>query len=512
MTNPSLNAIKQPRTAFACDAETFKKKLKDMIGTTRGAYHRYAPRADEVYGNYDFDSILQLLQVGDPLEVRELSRFFYRCDGIYRRVLSFYAHLLLFFWIAVPHIEGTISKSKQIKRYNAVLRFLQNMNIQSTFTEITEKILVDGAFYGLLRTYANGAVTLQRLPLAYCRTRYKNPFGVDILELDLRYFDKLLSGSDEAEEVYASFPANIMLEYDRFKAGKRKTYWMEVPDSMGVAFYFSELIPFFAPALPTMLRLEEAQEREIDRDEEELQKILINRMPISNKTDEPVFSLEETAVIHEGLADMLGDNKYIDVLTTFGDASLEQAQDNTGQAQRNSLTKFTSAVYNMLGVSQELFNATGNTALKYSVDKDTSLMYGFTRKFSDWLTYILNLRFGDNKMDFTFQFLPITQHNMKDMMDTYLKGAQYGYSKLYVAVAQGISQYDLMSLVQFENEILNLDEEMIPLQSSHTASAQNSDGKSGNSGKSGDNKSEPGRPELSDGDKTDKTIANRDSM
>lgn len=45
MTNPSLNAIKQPRTAFACDTETFKKKLKDMIGTTRGAYHRYAPRA-----------------------------------------------------------------------------------------------------------------------------------------------------------------------------------------------------------------------------------------------------------------------------------------------------------------------------------------------------------------------------------------------------------------------------------------------------------------------------------
>ena len=48
-------------------------------------------------------------------------------------------------------------------------------------------------------------------------------------------------------------------------------------------------------------------------------------MPISNKTDEPIFEPDEAAVMHKGLVGMLSNNKYIDVLTTFGETSLEQA-------------------------------------------------------------------------------------------------------------------------------------------------------------------------------------------
>ena len=84
------------------------------------------------------------------------------------------------------------------------------------------------------------------------------------------------------------------------------------------------------------------------------------------------------------------DNKYIDVLTTYGETSLEQAQTTTSQTQSNSLNKFTANTFDNLGASAQLFNAEGNTALKYSTDKDTSLMFSLAMIYANWLTYIIN--------------------------------------------------------------------------------------------------------------------------
>ena len=143
-------------------------------------------------------------------------------------------------------------------------------------------------------------------------------------------------------------------------------------------------------------------------------------------------------------------------------------------------------------------------------------MFSLAMIYANWLTYIVNDRFADNKISFSVEFLPTTIHNRKELMDVYLKGAQYGYSKIYTGVAQGIKQSNLVSLLNLENDILGLSDKMIPLSSSYTQTnnenSKNSDGKSKNTTSGKDNNSEPGRPELSDSDKSDKTIANRDAM
>jgi len=74
-------------------------------------------------------------------------------------------------------------------------------------------------------------------------------------------------------------------------------------------------------------------------------------------------------------------------------------------------------------------------------------------------------------------------------MDTYLKGAQYGYSKFYAGVAQGIKQSNLMDIIDFESEYLHMVDKMIPLQSSYTQDG-NGEGKGG----PGHNSNGPGRP------------------
>ncbi len=496
--------------------ESFEKAMTKMIGTNDKAYHRYPDSSNPVLGNFfDLDEIKNTLAYGEPASLRELSRFAYRYFGIYERVINYYSRLLLFDYVVTPKVKGNISKNKILNKYNNALSFLDKMSIPVNFQYITYKVLKNGAYYGLFRVFDDG-ITFQELPVEYCRSRYKDSRGIDILEFNLSYFRKITSESDR-QEVLSSFPKEVVKQWERVKNSKNITNnWVELDTKVGVVFHFGDFVPYFVNAIPELLRLDEAQDREGDREAEELQKLLINKMPISSKTGEMIFEPDEAAVMHKGLVDMLSNNKYIDVLTTYGETSLEQAQTTTSQAQNNSLNKFTFNAFDNLGTSAQLFNAEGNTALKYSTDKDTSLMFSLAMIYANWLTYIVNDRFADAKVSFSVEFLPTTIHNRKELMDVYLKGAQYGYSKIYTGVAQGIKQSNLVGLLNLENDILGLSDKMIPLSSSYTQTnnenSKNSDGKSKSTTSGKDNNSEPGRPELSDSDKSDKTIANRDAM
>lgn len=496
--------------------ESFEKAMTKMIGTNDKAYHRYPDSSNPVLGNFfDLDEIKNTLAYGEPASLRELSRFAYRYFGIYERVINYYSRLLLFDYVVTPKVKGNISKNKILNKYNNALSFLDKMSIPVNFQYITYKVLKNGAYYGLFRVFDDG-ITFQELPVEYCRSRYKDSRGIDILEFNLSYFRKITAESDR-QEVLSSFPKEVVKQWERVKNSKNITNnWVELDTKVGVVFHFGDFVPYFVNAIPELLRLDEAQDREGDREAEELQKLLINKMPISSKTGEMIFEPDEAAVMHKGLVDMLSNNKYIDVLTTYGETSLEQAQTTTSQAQNNSLNKFTFNAFDNLGTSAQLFNAEGNTALKYSTDKDTSLMFSLAMIYANWLTYIVNDRFADTKVSFNVEFLPTTIHNRKELMDVYLKGAQYGYSKIYTGVAQGIKQSNLVSLLNLENDILGLSDKMIPLSSSYTQTnnenSKNSDGKSKSTTSGKDNNSEPGRPELSDSDKSDKTIANRDAM
>ena len=97
------------------------------------------------------------------------------------------------------------------------------------------------------------------------------------------------------------------------------------------------------------------------------------------------------------------------------------------------------------------------------------------------------------------------------MIESYIEGATYGFSKIVPQVALGVKQRYIESLNAFENEVLHLDEKMVPLQSSHTMSAKSNEGK--NSETSKDVKStQAGRPEKDQSEKQDSTVAKDASL
>ena len=97
------------------------------------------------------------------------------------------------------------------------------------------------------------------------------------------------------------------------------------------------------------------------------------------------------------------------------------------------------------------------------------------------------------------------------MIESYIEGATYGFSKIVPQVALGVKQRYIESLNTFENEVLNLGERMVPLQSSHTMSSKANE--SENSKTSKDVESTPaGRPEKDQSEKQDSTVTKDASL
>ena len=97
------------------------------------------------------------------------------------------------------------------------------------------------------------------------------------------------------------------------------------------------------------------------------------------------------------------------------------------------------------------------------------------------------------------------------MIDSYIKGAQYGFSKIAPQVAMGVKQRYIESLAYFENDVLDLDAKLVPLQSSHTMSGKIDSKTAGSvspTSKDSDVKTlDNGRPAIGSGEKKDSTIA-----
>lgn len=494
----------------------FKRVFDEMIAANNNAYNFSPASGDPVYSDYTIDRIREIIGAGDVQSLHELSNYFNRYSGIYKGIINHYANLLTYDSVVVPNFKGTLQKTKIINRMNQVLGFIKDFNTKTSCKHMMRKILYDGAYYGLLKVSPD-SVTIQDLPFEYCRTRFKNKYGMNLIEFDLRFFDKIYhrQSSEEFLALLEGYPIEIIQALQDYKTGRVDSSWFIIPSDISICFYYEDLVPYFTPALPSLYHYDETQDREVERDKEELQKILINKMPLSKATDEPIFDLDEMKEMHSGLVSMLKNNRYVDVITSFGDINLEQAQDVSGQAQRDSLLKFKRTAYDEAGISSELFNSSGNLAVAQSLNKDLSLAMGIADYFADWLSFQLNLRFSDSKMSFSLSFLPITNYNRKEMAALYVNGANYGYSKIYAGVAYGIEQHDIINMMMYENDILGLTDKMVPLQSSFTTSGNNEKNSEKTSQKSvsetlpDDTSGEGGRPTIDAETKADKTLANQ---
>lgn len=496
---------------------SFAKKAVRVPQQSNSYRNYYGRGYSSMTGEFSKEEIRHIIESGDQEAIRELSKYYNRFSGTYTRPLQYYATLLNYGYVIVPHYDIDSRPKKMKPAYKKISKYIKDMHLEYMLPKINLIVLSQGIYYGLLIEDENEKPTFYKLPARYCRSRFVDGDGLPILEINLSYFDNITNNEIERKQILKLFPKYVQALYAH---KNHKELWAEIPASEGgLCFFFNDdQTPPFVSATMSANELENAREREAKRDENALRKLLIHKLPINKADGELLFTLPEAEILHESVCNMLADDDSIDVITTYADINLESVQDEEASATSSSsrLQKYLDNVYNDLGTSSSIFNAgDGTTALTFSIKKDISLMYAWSHQYELAINSVLKRKAKNDALYFSIKLLPTSSIFRKEDVDMYLKTAQYGYPKSTVASVIGLDIVDLAQITDFENNVLHLEKSMVPLQSSYTTSGKeekNSTGekKSDKQTSSPDLTDEGGRPQKSIEERADKTDSNID--
>ena len=483
---------------------------------------------DDVFLNTDYrkfyrkprvrrEDVERAIENQDVFALRELSNYWFVKSGIYARLCRYMAYLYRYDWFVVPILyDEKIKVEKVVEGWYKSARLLDNCDLKQTFGEIALDVIKDGCFYGYTIQQKNAAY-IQKLPYKYCRSRYKLN-NRPVVEFNLKYFDENFSDITYRTKIIKMFPKEIQKAYLSYKRGTLKkdfngddTGWFVLDPAFAIKFSINNDIPLFVAIIPKLIDLEEAQDLDKDKMKQQLIRLIIQEMPI-DKNGDLIFDVDEAQALHNNAVKMVGDAVGIDVLTTFADVKVEDLADHGNVSSVDQLDKVERTVYNEAGVSQMQFNTNGNLALEKSIANDEATMTALLLQFENYAEGLLKpFNKNINRLQYKVQMLPTTIYNYKELSKLYKEQTQIGFSKLLPQVALGQSQSVVMATAIFENDMLHLEEIMIPPMSSNTISAGNNN-QSGSNKTAEDGRETGGRPELPDDEKSEKTIRNRESM
>lgn len=505
-----------------------------------GSYRRINPRC----GDKDF--VLTAINNGNIDAMREISNFFYKTSGIYNRMCRYMAYIYRYDWMITPVVNRGLSvvpkadkdltetnKNKALEDFFKILKTFDEFNVKKFCGDVALKVIRNGCYYGYLIPTTNGKISVQELPPRYCRTRFcinEQP----VVQFNMSFFDDFYLTVEQRTKVLNLFPDEFKKGYRAYKQGKLNgrdfpgdtSGWYTLDPNNTIKFNINgDDYPLFIAAIPTLIDLDIARDLDQKRMAQKLLRIIIQKMPL-DKNGDSIFDIDEAKELHNNAVKMLKKSIGTDVLTTFADVDVADMSDKSNTTQSDDVNRVKMSVFDEFGTSVDNFNSTSNAALKYSDLNDASNMYNLLQQFEGFLNRLLKpYNTNSKRVYYTAQILETTNSNYQDMAKLYREQTQLGFSKMLPQIALGQSESSILATAYWENEILNLIEVFVPPISSAT---MNADTLQALTGKSADNNaaaagqssgssqiqsdSKAGRPEKADEDKSDKTIANRESL
>lgn len=465
------------------------------------------------------NSVNKAIKDANLENIRKYSNYFYYSNNIYCRAINYFSNMLCYYWMITPRIrksnQNLINKDDIMDSWWDALLYIEDINPESIGPYIANKILLEGACYIAVKEKNTKKSTfgIQYLPINYCRVK-KRYLDRDVIDFNVKYFDDKFPTPAKKMKALEAYPECISKEYVEWSRSKKESgsEWRTIDPKYGFRFSLrNDEIPYFMGIILDLLDLQDVKDITMFKLEQELSKIIVQHFGMNNE-GLPIVDMDILKSFHNSTADMLSSIPGVDVITTYADVDAIDLQGSQNDSSLEPVNSVIDNVYNSAGVSKLLFNADNAGTLTKSIIIDENVMFTFLRQLKGFLKVRLDTRFKKGKigkmLDFGITMPEITYFNRADMIKIYKEQASLGYSKFLPAIATGQRQTDIMSLLIFENETLDLVSMMKPPASSNTTSNTNSETATTSNG---DTK-EVGRPQKSDDEVSEKTIKNKENI
>lgn len=403
-------------------------------------------------------------------QLRRAVTYIYGASSHFRRLIQYFTDLSDLSFVVSPYrIDPKTANVRSVNRnYRKVLNAMSAMNVRSQFPKILTVCLREDTFYGTMWV-TNDNITIQQLPSDYCAisTIEGNVLNVTF---DFSYFD--------AHSQYLEYyPAEFQSKYRTYQSNRRQR-WQELdsPTSFAVKCNNDILdysLPPFAGILREVYDLEDYKQLKLTKTTLENYAMLVMTLGIDDEGNWQM-DLDKAKEFWRNLDSVLPE-EIGSVLSPMPINKISFEKANTGDT--NTISEAEQNLFTAAGVSSLLFNndkASAN-ALLLSIKADQAITFGIVKSIEDVVNRFIQAQsYGKN---FKVTFLDCSPFNRKEMGDMYLKACQYGlpFISMYAA-SQGMSQSEVDCMSFLENDVLNLTERFVPLQSSSTQSAASSDG------------------------------------
>lgn len=412
--------------------------------------------------------------------IRNMSNFLYRVSMPYRRLINYMSDIPLFYWNLIPQIDasGNVSADKIFKNYYKMLQTLENMSIDTEMRKVLNTTLREGVFYGFIYSDKN-TFFIHKLDPDYCRI-VQLEAGCYNFAFDLSYFDKYSTYLEYMDPYFTTL-------YNLYKNDSNNARWQLIEPSQSICIKVDsdmadEILPQFIGIFEALLDLIDARTLQRNKDEIQNYKLIIQKIPILDDTREvDDFSLAmDTAVkFYQKLASVVPEA----VGVALSPMDVDTIDFNPDDDSNDLIAASMRSVFSDSGVAQLLFNTegSGSVGLDASIKVDTGLVWKLVDSIERWINrYILYNSSGT--LRYFFEILRVDIFNKDAACTRELALANSGVpNKLKLAATSGMSPYETLSAQYFENEILQIHESWIPLQTSYTMSGSD-DEASGSAG------------------------------
>ena len=135
------------------------------------------------------------------------------------------------------------------------------------------------------------------------------------------------------------------------------------------------------------------------------------------------------------------------------------------------ISKSTENAFDVAGINSELFNGkkSSNTAITSGVVVDSLLPRRIQMMVEDWINYDLNKNYKKHGVKWKLRFIDSTYFDREAMSNKARENMAYGGSRFEFLACQGYDPLEGINLLKAE-QLLGMDDIMIPQATSHTLS------------------------------------------
>lgn len=477
--------------------------LQNVRKTKTKTFTRYTKELVKQYTQNPYNNI-------DTL--REISAFLARNSMIYKKILSYFSQMPLFYYNIVYKSDFTkgIDYQKFIKSYNDVSLKLQQINMQREFSKVIATALRDGVFYGYIYDGDGDGFFIHALEPKYCKISAITGDGEYVIYMDANYFNQgnnkeYVQGTDNGTD---SVWDKVFIDgYNEYNSKGNDYRWFELPAEKTICLLADEdadmALPYFLPVFTSLLDLLDLEQILASKTELENYILLLSKIPLIPNTDEVddfAVSFELVQMIQE----MIDEAVPALVGTAYTPCDLEVVNfNNKNQAEdTNKLAEAMNNLFSNLGVSELVVSggaSTNSVGLMQSIRNDESLSLKYVDRLSAWMNTYIKLNYSQ---DFIFKFHRITYFSQNDFVSGMKDAATLGLPvAMDYATALGSTPYEVMASTYMENALEIKTKLWQPLQTSYVQS-----GTAGAPEKNAEDLSDEGLA-TRDGNKNDKTKA-----